>query len=142
MARQPRTRTRLRDQRGFTLIELLVVIMILGVLGAIAIPTFLDQRAKAEGASGKSDARMARTALETFHVDNQTYNATAADLIAIEPRLSGTNGLAVAGGPRSYTLSVQTVKGTMFGFELYETGAVRRFCLPAGEGGCPKSGSW
>jgi len=75
-----------KDQ-GFTLIELLVVIIIIGILAAIAIPVFLNQRKKAVDASIKSDLHTVATQLETYYTDNQAYPASG----------SGSNGSATIG---------------------------------------------
>src|SRR5438046_2171848 len=64
-----RLRSRLHGEGGFTLIELLVVILIIGILAAIAIPSFLNQKSKANDASTKSQARTAQTAMETYYTD-------------------------------------------------------------------------
>jgi type IV pilus assembly protein PilA len=64
-----------RDE-GFTLIELLVVIIIIGILAAIAIPVFLNQRKKGVDASIKSDIKSLATAQETWIVDNPSERGT------------------------------------------------------------------
>ncbi len=144
---------RARSDSGFTLIELLVVILIIGILAAIALPAFLNQRAKAQDASAKEAVRTAETAMETYFTDNQTYaTADIGQLGAIEPVLvqaaqpatGGGNSLALTGqGPASYTLTVTSQSSGANTFSISVAGgAITRSCTTAGSGGCPASGSW
>ena len=88
-----RLRVRAQSESGFTLVELLVVMLILGLLAAIAIPAFFNQRTKAQDAEAKSTAKTAQTALETYATDNNgSYAAaTRANLKTIEPTLSSAS---------------------------------------------------
>src|ERR1700742_4730318 len=90
-----RLRNRAHGQEGFTLIELLVVILIIGILAAVAIPAFLNQKGKAQDANVKTDITTAQTAEETYSTNNGngTYVAaapgtTATALTSIEPTLA------------------------------------------------------
>jgi type IV pilus assembly protein PilA len=100
-----RLRHRAQGQEGFTLIELLVVILIIGILAAVAIPAFLNQKGKANDATSKSDATTAQTAEETYFTDNQAYTNITANLTTIEPALNQAI-LTVAGGGDLLTADV------------------------------------
>lgn len=73
-----------RDE-GFTLIELMVVVMIIAVLIAIAIPSFLGFRKSAQDRSAQSELRNVLLSEKAFWLDNGDYTETAADIVAFEP---------------------------------------------------------
>jgi type IV pilus assembly protein PilA len=141
-------RSRARDEKGFTLIELLVVILIIGILAAIALPAFLNQRSKAQDTEAKSAARTAQTAMETWYTDEQTYvGADEAAVRAIEPALNSgvaTAGLAISGqAVAAYVIAVtQSKTGSVFTITKAATGAVTRTCTAVGTKGCPSTGKW
>jgi type IV pilus assembly protein PilA len=76
------------SEEGFTLIELMVVVLIIAILIAIAIPTFLGARERAQNSAAKSDLRNALAAAKVHYTDTESYVMVAADLEAIEPSLN------------------------------------------------------
>ncbi len=93
-----------KDQ-GFTLIELLVVIVIIGILAAIAIPLFLNQRKKGVDASLKSDLKSAATTVETYSVDGSWNAATGDDVtpVVTEAKITTGNTVTLVGAGTTAT---------------------------------------
>ncbi len=95
-----------RGDSGFTLIELLVVVAVIGILAAIAIPFFANQRAAARDASVESDIRNLATVMETVYTSGSAYPATTTELTDAGAALSDGNSVAIAvsANGASYTI--------------------------------------
>ena len=140
-----RLRQRSKEEAGFTLIELLVVILIIGILAAIALPAFLNQRGKAQDTEAKEQVRTAQTAMESYYTDNQSYvNADVPALTGIEPTLGqGKATLTEPAAPAAgnYSLMSTSANGDTFTITKAANGTVARTCTGT-KGNCPSSGTW
>jgi type IV pilus assembly protein PilA len=148
-----RLRRRSREEGGFTLIELLVVILIIGILAAIAIPSFLNQRSKATDASAKELARAGAQAAETYATDHSGgYTGLEPKILheyepAIQTSVGNGNAyIATAKSEesgRGYAVTATATSGDTFSYARKENGEISRTCKmeSTNKGGCP-NGTW
>src|SRR5262249_54591832 len=145
------------DESGFTLIELLVVILIIGILAAIEIPSFLSQKGKASDSSAKELARTAETTAETYATghggsyDNlppkapKHYEPTNQTAVGDgNAYLNGEGATKVETGNGGYEVTATATDGHTFTVHKTAAGEVKRECTPTGKtgsegGGCQNS---
>lgn len=102
------------DEQGFTLIELMVVVLIIAILLAIAIPTFLGARNSANARATQSNLRNALTAEQTQYTNNQAFDAVVADMSGIESNLDWQTAWPAAPKPNTVLVAIDANTNGVF----------------------------
>ena len=136
----------MRSERGFTLVELLVVILIIGILAAAGLATFLNQRSKGQDTEAKEAASLVAQTLIMYEHSEKTFaTADRARLVELEPAIAEALDLELDADDDTFDIAVASTSGDNGGgpFRIeYRAGRMVKRCDLPGQGACPRSGFW
>lgn len=108
------------EESGFTLIELLIVLVIIGILLAIAVPSYLGFKDRANRSAAQANVRSAVPAVEAFYADNGHYNTAgtpAFNTAALQGIDAGVKATVISGNATTYC-----IRATVGGYNYYKNG--------------------
>jgi len=117
-----------RREKGFTLIELMIVVAIIGILAAIAVPSFMSYRQRSYDKQANSVIKNIGAAQSAYNARYEEYTATAASLIAIDPNIPATTSTVKWGltgaSATAFDATASHDLGSGVTFSIDETGVI------------------